>query len=136
MAEEALQNGKTMQEFREELRTYLEANGGAVLPDSRLDLIFRQTIGTARSIGRYEQMTDPQVLDIYPYATTSPVYVELPGGMPAAPDDARYFVAWLDRVIADAGAREDFRTAQERDMVLAYLRKARARYASLIVVRR
>ncbi|WP_037551695.1 CehA/McbA family metallohydrolase [Sphingomonas sp. URHD0057] len=79
---------------------------------------------------------DPQVLDIYLYATTSPVYVELPGGMPAAPDDAHYFIAWLDRVIADAGARKDFRSAGERDMVLAYLRKARNRYANLIVVRR
>ena len=34
---------------------------------------------------------DPQVLDIYPYATTSPVYLELPGGLPPDPADARLF---------------------------------------------
>jgi len=68
---------------------------------------------------------DPQVLDIYPYATTSPVYVELPGGLPASPEDAAYFVAWLDRAIADVSARTDFRTEAEQAATLDYLRKAR-----------
>ena len=68
---------------------------------------------------------DPQVLDIYPYATTSPVYVELPGGMAPDPEDAAYFVAWLDRTIADAAARKDYRTEAERAAILDYLRKAR-----------
>jgi hypothetical protein len=74
---------------------------------------------------------DPQVLDIYPYATTSPVYVELPGGLPADPADASYFVSWLDRVIADASRRTDYRDAAERDLIRNYLEKARERYASL-----
>ncbi len=74
---------------------------------------------------------DPHILDIYPYATTSPVYLELPGGIPPDPEDAVYFVAWLDRVIADASSRNDYRTARERDAVLDYLRKARQHYASL-----
>jgi len=73
---------------------------------------------------------DPHVLDIYPYATTSPVYVELPGGLPPDPQDAAYFVAWLDRAIADAGSRTDYRTAQERDTILVYLGKARDKFAS------
>ena len=34
---------------------------------------------------------DPQVLDIYPYATTSPVYLDLPGGAPTAPRGRRLF---------------------------------------------
>lgn len=74
---------------------------------------------------------DPEVLDIYPYATTSPVYLEMPGGPPPDPADATYFVNWLDRVIADASARNDFRNAGERQAVLDYLAKARAHYASL-----
>jgi hypothetical protein len=73
---------------------------------------------------------DPQILDIYPYATTSPIYLNLPGGMPADPEDAAYFVAWLDRTIADAQARTDYRNAAERDSVIAYLRKARDHFAS------
>jgi hypothetical protein len=74
---------------------------------------------------------DPEVLDIYPYATTSPVYLELPGGMPPDPADAAYFTAWLDRTISDAEARTDYRNAWERDTVLAYLRKAHDHYAGL-----
>jgi hypothetical protein len=74
---------------------------------------------------------DPEVLDIYPYATTSPVYLETQGGLPPDPADAIYFVNWLDRVIADASARNDFRNASEREAVLDYLAKARAHYASL-----
>jgi len=73
---------------------------------------------------------NPLVLDIYPYATTSPVYVELPGGLPADPMDAAYFAAWLDRVIADAESRSDFKDARERKATLDYLRSARARFES------
>jgi hypothetical protein len=75
--------------------------------------------------------SDPQVLDLYPYATTSPIYLELPGGPPPAPADAAYFVAWLDRVIADAESRTDYRNARERQLTLDYLRDARERYAGL-----
>jgi Tol biopolymer transport system component len=75
--------------------------------------------------------SDPEVLDIYPYATTSPIYLDLPGPFSADPADAPYFVAWLDRAIADAAARRDYRDAQERDAVLDYLRNARGRYAAM-----
>ena len=68
------------------------------------------------------------VLDIFPYATTSPVYVDLPGGLPADPMDAAYFAAWLDRAIADAQRRSDFKDERERKATLDYLRSARARF--------
>jgi hypothetical protein len=73
----------------------------------------------------------PHVLDIYPYATTSPIYLELPGGLPRDPEDAAYFATWLDRTIADASARRDYRTPHEREATLAYLRKARDHFQSL-----
>ena len=41
-------------------------------------------------------------------------------------------MAWLDRTIADAQARNDYRTAREREAVLDYLRKARDRYAGIV----
>jgi hypothetical protein len=75
---------------------------------------------------------DPQVLDLYPYATTSPIYLELGGGPPTAPQDAAYFAAWLDRVIADAANRKDYRTVEEREAILAYLGAAKHRYLSLM----
>jgi hypothetical protein len=74
---------------------------------------------------------DPNVLDLYPYATTSPVYVQAPEVPPAAVEDARYFVAWLDRMIESASARDDYNTAEERADTLRYLREARQRYADL-----
>ena len=76
--------------------------------------------------------SDPQVLDLYPYATTSPIYLDLPGRPSSVAEDAAYFAAWLDRVIADASKRTDFRTPRERDATLEYLRKARERYNGMI----
>jgi hypothetical protein len=75
---------------------------------------------------------DPQVLDIYPYATTSPVYLELPGGPPAAPQDAAYFAAWMERVLGEAENRNDYRNAREREVTLDYLRKAKDHYLGLV----
>jgi TolB protein len=79
----------------------------------------------------WNDAADPHVLDIYPYATTSPVYIDLPGGLSRDPADAAYFAAWLDRVILDAQRRTDYRNAQERAATLGYLRKARDHYAGL-----
>ncbi|HEY7007221.1 MAG TPA: CehA/McbA family metallohydrolase, partial [Sphingomicrobium sp.] len=79
----------------------------------------------------WNEGSDPEVLDIYPYATTSPIYLDFDGGMPADPADAAYFTSWLDRVIADASRRTDYRTEEERRLVLDYLRKARERYVRL-----
>lgn len=80
----------------------------------------------------WNEQADPGVLDLYPYATTNPVWI----GAGRAPEnlrgDAAYFVAWLDRVIANAVARQpDFNDAAEFDATLDYLRAARARYAAL-----
>ncbi|HEY0502543.1 MAG TPA: CehA/McbA family metallohydrolase [Lysobacter sp.] len=71
---------------------------------------------------------DPLVLDLYPYATTNPVWLERPGGAPPAHAEATYFVAWLDRVIAAAQARDDYNTEEEKNATLDYLRDARAIY--------
>jgi hypothetical protein len=74
---------------------------------------------------------DPQLLDIYPYATTSPVYLDMPGGAPAASQDAAYFAAWLGRVLEAAESRNDYNSARERDVTLDYLRKARDHFLTL-----
>ncbi|HSE11836.1 MAG TPA: CehA/McbA family metallohydrolase, partial [Rudaea sp.] len=56
----------------------------------------------------WNKEAQPLVLDIYPYATTGPVYVTI-GGKPArSPADAAYFVRWLDRVIETSAARNDY----------------------------
>jgi Tol biopolymer transport system component len=68
------------------------------------------------------------VLDLYPYATTSPVYVTV-GTRPArSKADAEYFVAWIDRLRAAAEASRDWNSADERRAVLDTLAKARAEF--------
>lgn len=69
---------------------------------------------------------DPLIFDIYPYASTSPVYVSV-GGKPASSrEDAEYFLRWIDRVIASADARQDYNDAQEKQDTMDYLRAGRA----------
>ncbi|MGQ0430186.1 MAG: CehA/McbA family metallohydrolase [Gammaproteobacteria bacterium] len=72
----------------------------------------------------------PRVLDLYPYATTSPIYLASPAA-PPAPADAAYFVGWMDRVIEAARARDDWNDATETSATLAYLRAARERFRAL-----
>ena len=80
----------------------------------------------------WNEQADPGVLDLYPYATTNPVWIGRGRASENVRADAAYFTAWLDRVIANATAREpDFNDAGEFDATLDYLRAARARYAAL-----
>ena len=72
---------------------------------------------------------DPLLLDLYPYATTNPVWLE--GPVPDARADAAYFVAWLGRVIEAASARDDYNDAGEKAATLAYLREAQARFQTM-----
>lgn len=71
---------------------------------------------------------DPLVFDIYPYASTSPIYVEVGDSKPRSPEDARYFVRWLDRNLESASARTDYNNDREKQRVLDYLRQARAKF--------
>jgi Tol biopolymer transport system component len=118
---EIVQNGKVAKAF--------ELKGGHRNLDAEGDLQ-ADTSGWLL-LRAWNEGADPEVLDLYPYATTSPIYVELPGGPQRDPQDAAYFVGWLDRVIADAAGRTDYRTPRERQVILDYLNKARDRYVSL-----
>ena len=69
------------------------------------------------------------ILDGYPYATTSPVYVRVGDEAVRSREDAAYFVAWIDRLMAGAEAHGDWNTAAEKQKVLELLRRGRAVYA-------
>jgi hypothetical protein len=71
------------------------------------------------------------VLDDYPYATTSPVYVTVAGSVAKTAEDAAYFVAWIDRMIQDAKSNRDWNTEAEKTSVLNLLQRARTVYADL-----
>ena len=71
------------------------------------------------------------ILDLYPYATTSPVYVSVAGAPARSAADAAYFVAWVDRLIAAARSDTSWNTDAEKESVLSMLEEARTKYARI-----
>jgi len=65
------------------------------------------------------------VLDAYPYATTSPIYISVAEAPARSPDDAAYFVTWIDRLVEAAKSHQDWNTPAERETVLNQLQQAR-----------
>jgi TolB protein len=67
----------------------------------------------------------PDVFDLYPYATTTPVYVTV-GGKPARSQaDADFFLKWIDKVRTSAAANTDYNMPAERAAVLGHTDGAR-----------
>ncbi len=71
------------------------------------------------------------VQDIYPYATTSPIYITVEGSRSQPKDDASYFVAWIDRLVTAAQASADWNDDHEKEAVLDQLSRARKIYQDL-----
>jgi len=71
---------------------------------------------------------DPAVMDIYPYATTSPIYVRVGDRPRRSGEAATYFLRWLDRIEANSRRNQSYRTTAEREAVLRDVSKARALY--------
>jgi Tol biopolymer transport system component len=71
------------------------------------------------------------LLDLYPYATTSPIYITVANSSPVQKEDAAYFEAWIDRMIAAAKAFQDWNNAEEKSAVLQQLTEARTVYEHL-----
>lgn len=68
------------------------------------------------------------VLDIYPFATTSPVYLTIAGIPPRSPEDARFFLDWVDRLREGAERHTGYNSAAEKASVLDIISRARAEF--------
>lgn len=68
------------------------------------------------------------ILDLYPFASTSPVYVTVGGQPVRSREDAEYFLTWIDRIKEEAGRHEGWNTPAERDSVFATIARARAEF--------
>jgi TolB protein len=79
----------------------------------------------------WSEKAEYPILDLYPYATTSPIYVNVAGSAPKSASDAAYFIAWIDRLIEAAKANQDWNTEAEKRAVLQLLREARDIYVKL-----
>jgi hypothetical protein len=71
------------------------------------------------------------ILDLYPYATTSPVYIKLAGAPLKSAKDAAFFAVWMDRLIAAATSSTSWNSEQEKHSVLDRLKEAKQRYLDL-----
>jgi len=71
------------------------------------------------------------VLDIYPFGTTSPIYVIVGDEPVFSPEDVEYFLAWIDRLEEASHAHQEWNAPAERDAVLGNLAKAKAVYMEL-----
>ena len=72
------------------------------------------------------------ILDNFVYATTSPVYLTLREQPPHSPEDARFFIAWIEHLAATTAAYPDWNSAAERAAVLQRLAEARVVYERLL----
>jgi len=68
------------------------------------------------------------ILDIYPFGTTSPIYVTVGDGKVHSRDDAAYFLAWIDRLEKSAREHKGWNTAVEKEAVLSDFARAREVY--------
>jgi TolB protein len=89
------------------------------------DMIFGFQSGWCLLRASSDKATYP-LLDLYPYATTSPIYIAFADSSPIQKEDAAYFEASIDRMIAAAKAFPDWNNAEEKSAVLQQLTEARA----------
>jgi TolB protein len=66
------------------------------------------------------------VLDNYVYATTSAIYVTIGKRRSRSPEDAKYFVAWIERVVEATAQYPDWNSAAEKEYVLRRLAEGEA----------
>ena len=74
----------------------------------------------------------PDVEGVNVYAHTSPVYVNVKGASAGNPEEARYFLAWIDQLWNTVQFRERIQTKEHRETVLAQIEQARAVYRGII----
>jgi TolB protein len=79
----------------------------------------------------YSDKAEWPVMDNYVYATTSPVYVNIAGKLARSPEDARYFSAWIDRVIDATSHYPDWNSPAEKENVLKQLEQGKEVYEKL-----
>jgi TolB protein len=79
----------------------------------------------------WSEKAEHPVLDLYPYVTTSPIYVRVAGSNPKPAEDAAYFVAWIDRMIDAAKSNQDWNRETEKTAVLEMLTSARKVYLQM-----
>ena len=104
-------NGKVAQTFTlNATRDEAEVNGTVALQQSGWCVVRASSVEA-----------EYPVLDSYVYATTSPIYVTVGGKPPRSTEDAKYFAAWIERMIDVTSHYPDWNSAAEKEGVLKRL---------------
>ena len=114
-------NGKVSQELK------LDADRTSARVDGSIPL---ETSGWC-VLRAFSDSAEYPVLDLYPYATTSPIYVNVAGAPLHNPADAAYFAAWVDRLIAAVQSNTSWNMDAEKQSVLSLFQEARKKYEAL-----
>ncbi len=76
----------------------------------------------------YSKKSKHPVLDIYPFATTSPIYVYVGAKPIRSINDAKYFINWIDRLEVAAKAHQGWNTSEEKEEILNMLQRSKFEY--------
>jgi hypothetical protein len=80
----------------------------------------------------YSDRAAMPVLDLYPFASTSPIYVRVGDQPVRSAEDAAFFVRWIERIESATRGSEAWNAPSEQSDVLQRLAEARAVFGSLI----
>jgi TolB protein len=100
--------------------------GGRTRADVQVRLPVRES-GWFLLRARSDRAIEP-VLDLYPYATTSPIYVTVGDRPVRSAEDAEYFLRWIDRLDSAARANADWNSEAERGRALELIGRAREEF--------
>jgi TolB protein len=82
----------------------------------------------ARALGPWSRLV---LNDVQAFAHTSPVYISVGSKPVASAEDARFWIAWIDRLIAQVSERGRFSTAERRKEVIELFRRAQDIYRKI-----
>ena len=74
----------------------------------------------------YSDRAELPVLDRYPFASTSPIYVQVGDAPQRSTPDAEYFITWIDLVSERVRADTNWNAPAERAATFETIARARA----------
>ena len=81
----------------------------------------------------YSDRAEMPVLDLYPFASTSPIYIKVGEQPVRSAEDAAFFMTWIDRMEAATRASTAWNTPAEQAGVLQLIAEARVSFARGLV---
>jgi len=112
---------------------------GEVVSSTRVDdphrIRWNATVPVKKSGWIAARVTGPDrlhlLMDSYIYAHTNPVYIVKGNESPSSPEDARYFLKWVERVLELLEESDEFDSPAQKEDVIQLWRRGREVYSVL-----